>query len=66
MPARICNTHSIAQLLGIGNEMRTQNPTPQKTGGKNPRWYIRPSVDKLRPDGSGDKRAGTCVSGLVR
>src|SRR5579863_9134447 len=50
-----CHTRSIAQLLGIGNEMRTQNPKIHRTLGTNPRWYIRPYVDRLRPDGSMDR-----------
>ncbi len=32
--------------------MRAQNPTLCKTSGKNPRWYIRPYIDQLQPDGS--------------
>ena len=47
-----CHTRSIAQLLGIGNDMRVQNPTLRKTPGENPRWYIRPYVDRLQADGS--------------
>jgi hypothetical protein len=46
---------SIALLLGIGNEMRTQNPKVHETAGANPRWYIRPYVDRLKPDGSMDR-----------
>jgi integrase len=52
MQTASCHTRSIAQLLGIGNDMRTQNPKPQKTTGSNPRWYIRPYVDRLQPNGS--------------
>ena len=55
MPNLTCHTRSIALLLGIGNEMRTQNPNVQKTKGPNPRWYIRPYVDRLNPDGSMDR-----------
>src|SRR4051812_30144089 len=47
-----CHTRSIAQLLGLGNEMRVQNPTLRKTTGESPRWYVRPYVDRLQPDGS--------------
>src|SRR5262249_49745177 len=32
--------------------MRIQNPTLRKTAGKNPRWYIRPYVDRLQSDNS--------------
>jgi hypothetical protein len=49
-----CHNWSIALLLGVGNAMRTQNPKVQRTAGANPRWYIRPYVDRLRPDGSMD------------
>ena len=49
------DTHSIAQLLGLGTAMRTQNPRLQKTHGTNSRWYIRPYVDRLKPDGSMDR-----------
>ena len=50
-----CHNRSIALLLGIGNAMRTQNPRVQRTTGANPRWYIRPYVDRLQPDGSMDR-----------
>ena len=45
-------TRSIGRLLGLGNEMRNQNPSLRKTTGKNPRWYIRPYVDQLQADHS--------------
>lgn len=41
----------IARLLGLGDEMRVQNPKLQQTAGRNPRWYIRPYVKRLYPDG---------------
>src|SRR5260370_28074952 len=42
---------SIAQILGIREEVRIQNPTVQQTEGASPRWYIRPYVDRLSPTG---------------
>jgi hypothetical protein len=45
-------TNSIAQLLGIGSQMRSQNPTLRQTAGQDPRWYIRPYVDHLQADHS--------------
>ena len=36
----------------MGELVRSQNPPLQKTNGKNPRWFIRPYVDRLQPDGS--------------
>jgi len=61
-----CHNRSIALLLGVGNAMRTQNPKVQRTTGANPRWYIRPRVDRLQPDGSMDRTKervylGTCA-----
>jgi len=52
MPQASRYTFCISELLGLGNEMRVQNPTLRKTAGKNPRWYIRPYVDRLERDGS--------------
>lgn len=40
-------TISLAQILGLGEDVRVQNPDLQKTSGKNPRWYIRPYIDTL-------------------
>src|ERR1700742_2399879 len=51
-PRHSWHTRSIAQLLGVGGAMRSQNPGLKKTDGKNPRWYIRPYLDRLQPDGS--------------
>jgi integrase len=45
-------TNSIAQLLGLGSQMRSQNPTLCQTAGQDPRWYIRPYVDHLQADHS--------------
>lgn len=42
---------SVAQLLGLGEEVRVQNPKIQTTAGASPRWYIRPYVDRLGPSG---------------
>jgi integrase len=42
---------SIAQILGLGEEVRAQNPKIQSTTGLSPRWYIRPYVDRLGPSG---------------
>jgi integrase len=36
----------------MGELVRNQNPPLQKTNVKNPRWFIRPYVDRLQPDGS--------------
>ena len=32
--------------------MRSQNPTLRQTAGQDPRWYIRPYVDRLQADHS--------------
>ena len=36
----------------MGELVRNQNPPLQKTNVKNARWFIRPYVDRLQPDGS--------------
>jgi integrase len=41
---------SIARLIGLGDDVRIQDPTIQKTASQHPRWYIRPWVE--RADGS--------------
>lgn len=41
----------ISQILGLGEEVRVQNPKLQKTRGESPRWYIRPYVDRLSETG---------------
>ncbi len=46
------NKEPIARLIGMGELVRNQNPPLQKTKAKNPRWFIRPCVDRLQPDGS--------------
>lgn len=45
-------TVSVARLLGHGDDVRIQNPTLQKTTGRNPRWYIRPYVPVLTSEGT--------------
>lgn len=37
----------ITHILGIGDEVRLQNPELKKTSGQKPQWYIRPYVDQL-------------------
>ena len=46
------NKEPIARLIGMGELVRNQNPPLQKTKAKNARWFIRPYVDRLQPDGS--------------
>ena len=46
------NREPIAKLIGMGELVRNQNPPLEKTNAKNARWYIRPYVDRLQPDGS--------------
>ena len=46
------NKEPIAKLIGMGELVRNQNPPLQKTNVKNARWFIRPYVDRLQPDGS--------------
>jgi hypothetical protein len=46
------NRGPIAKLIGMGELVRNQNPPLQKTNVKNARWFIRPYVDRLQPDGS--------------
>jgi integrase len=43
----VLHTISIAELLGLGDDMRTQNPDIRLTKGARPRFFIRPYVDKL-------------------
>jgi integrase len=38
---------SVAQILGYGDEVRSQDPDIQSTGGKRPRYYIRPYVERI-------------------
>src|SRR5690349_4753157 len=40
----------------MGELVRNQNPPLQKTTAKNPRWYIRPYVDRLQPDGTAKRQ----------
>jgi len=42
----------IARLLGLGVDMRTQNPQLEKSSGQKPRWFIRPYVKRLGADGT--------------
>ena len=50
--ATLYNKEPIAKFIGMGERVRNQNPPLQKTNGKNPRWFIRPYVDRLQADGS--------------
>jgi integrase len=40
----------IARLIGLGDDVRLQDPELQKTKGLRPKWYIRPWVE--HPDGT--------------
>lgn len=42
---------SVAALLGIGEQMRSQNPKLQRTTGRSPRWFIRPYIEKMTEAG---------------
>jgi hypothetical protein len=35
----------IARILGLGDNVRIQDPKLQKTTGRDPKWYIRPYYD---------------------
>lgn len=46
------NRAIIKSLVTSSAKIRAQIPTLKQTTGKNPRWYIRPYVDLLQPDGT--------------
>ena len=43
-------SHAIAQMLEDW-AMRYQDPTLQRTSGRNPRWFIRPVIPQVTPTG---------------
>jgi hypothetical protein len=48
----VSNASGVANLLGLGNLVRYQEPPLKKTKGNDPKWYIRPYVDVLQADGT--------------
>lgn len=44
-------TISIAHILGLEAVVRVQNPAIKRTTGPNPRWFIRPWVDRIGETG---------------
>ena len=62
MTRTVISSPTIARLLGLGDDVRVQNPKLQKSTGRNPFWYIRPYRESA--DGSIRKqervRIGSC------
>jgi integrase len=50
--ARRLDKISLAEIVGLGDEMRAQNPKLERTKGEFARWFIRVEMDEIGPDGT--------------
>lgn len=50
-PKPYAGRYSVAEILGLGDGVRLLNPKLQQTKGENPRWFIRPQVERPLPGG---------------